>query len=414
MRKIISFLQTRPQKRRANKDTSNYTTKNCKQIVQNGEFITSTDALVCSEINKNAKFAFVGSQDEFSNTENLLSQQVDFKQILAEGNDYKELFKNILEIIDDEDEIIIDITHSSRDSVFAAMLSSLIHRLRFNQKLILIHAKPTENGYEFVRLNQYIDIIEYSFALLSFKQYIKVPNLSIDDDFYRNLKRFSEAFLSNQIDSCRKIYPKLKESLETEKEESLLFLSEFIDDILDELSFFDEITNQTPRYQIYFNVAVFLHKKGYFLNSSQFLIEAIPCYVFDCLKSQILGEDIEFSQGISDICGEFLKYTGNKSTFKLGINFQKFCKVSDIRWSISNIRNRLTHIDIDFNHNLENELENLLYSFKKNIITNDILRKQITEQDFTKNQFIKFLKRYKTDRDNQKAVLENLKMILNV
>ncbi|CZE46371.1 hypothetical protein [Campylobacter geochelonis] len=428
MRKIISFLQTNSKNKK-----SQYHIGECEEFITKEKFYTSTDALVNSKKRIDAEFILIGKEKDFNNISKLVENPPKFTKITYTQNAYEKLFNDIAKAINHNEldnksyqndyEVIIDITHSSRDNAFIAALNMLLNKLKpeLKYKITIIQARYIEDKkeeYEFVKLDRYIKIMQSSFALLSFKQYIKVPNLSIDDDFYKNLKRFSEAFLSNQIDKCQDDYTELKNSLKKEKNGELAYLSEFIDDILGDLSFFDEITNQTPRYQIYFNVAVFLHKKGYFLNSSQFLIEAIPFYIYDCLKEFIkYKNNKKINKDISKLCKNFLfgkiyrdkqlscyfNFGGNDE-FIYNIYFDKFNILNNLRKNIGGIRHKLTHIEENSDVS-QDDLKKQIDEFREQIIDNDILRdlstKECNIQNYTAYKLKEFIEKTNKKMNSQ-------------
>lgn len=411
--KIISFLRTVP-----NEDSlkpASYLAGEC-EFIKNGKFLTSSDAL--SYANKDANFLFLGGKNEIENFKNRftnLPKNYTCKEI---STNYSDLFKEILANFDDEN-IILDITHASRDisfiSPFAALLNSSIKPKNFT----LIHAKPTanKNEFEFIRLDEYSEIMKFAFVLISFKQFIKVPFLGIQNNsLYDTLKSFSEDFVSNQIYECASNLGKFRAELQKAKNGKMSFLSEFIDEILNEWDEFFTKLSGKKEYEIYFLVAKKMHEKGYFLNASNFLIEAIPHYVFEKLKSYL---NIKvFNKNMSDFCNIFISngqpngkydnkeysikppfdhfYILNSDIFKTLYNFRKS--------EIGDVRHRLTHIEKQDIGDVKEKLNNLINKFDNMILQDDILSKL----DFNKEK-VKDLTIY-----HYENFTKNLKSKINV
>lgn len=380
--KIISFLRTTPKEELLTQVP--YYAKECGEFVQDGNFITSSDALV--NANKNARFLFLGSKKEIYNIQNRFSFGIEelSYECLEISNDYNEIFKIILGNLDNE-HTVIDITHGDRDTSFIAPLASLLNDHIKNSKFTLVHAKRkenTNNEYEFINLNEYAEIMKFSFVLISFKQFIKVPDLGLNSSLYRALKNFSDDFLANRIYKCVSDFSNLKKELNIAKESNLSFLSSFIDEILDEWNELFITLSGKKEYEIYFLVSKFLFSKNYLLNSSQFLIEAIPKYTYEYIKKYFKKQGGD--KDIIDLCNSFMSKGSikNKSCeivppyrYFYELNSDIFNQLVKFRDKIGSIRHNLTHITNENLGDISKDLKNYMDEYEALILKENILEK---------------------------------------
>lgn len=380
--KIISFLRTTPDEKMLKKVS--YHAKECSEFVEDGNFISSSDALASH--NKKAKFLFLGSKNEIDSIQKRFSFPIDNLdyECIEISNDYNEIFKIILGNLDSK-HTIIDITHGDRDTSFIAPLASLLNDNVKDSKFTLVHAKPKKNAnneFEFINLNEYAEIMKFSFILISFKQFIKVPELNLNDLLYETLKEFSDDFLANRIYKCAKDFSKLRSELNSAKETNLSFLANFIDEILKEWSDFFSSLNGKKDYEIYFLVSKFLFSKNYLLNSSQFLIEAIPKYVFEYIKQYMQTGNSDKS--ITDLCNSFLSNGELKNKdceikppyrYFYDLNIEIFNQLNKFRDKIGTIRHNLTHISNAQLGEIGLELKKYIDEYEALILKENILEK---------------------------------------
>lgn len=275
--KIISFERTVP-----TPNTSLYLAGECEKVIKEDDYKTATEALIKSNPNANI----------------VILHSINFKEaptypkeckILDYFDDYKKLFSTISDEISKDDKIIIDITHSMRDAAFMGFLLALLNRNK--AKIEIIYAEQiSEMGkprvFEFKFLTEYVNIIDFFFVLKSFNEFVKTPYSDTDDLLYLKLKDFSESLLSNQILKCITKYPDLKNELISRQNSDLYFLKNEISEVLNDIEFFENISKKEP-HETYYEVSKFLFSKNYFLNTSNFLIEALHMYFYKYFKKYI-------------------------------------------------------------------------------------------------------------------------------
>ncbi|MCI6989298.1 MAG: hypothetical protein MR902_07045 [Campylobacter sp.] len=431
--KIISFLRT--------VENESFLSP-CKykaggfDFLKDGDFITSSDAIFMQ--NQGAKFLFLGGKTEIKNVtnrfsdENTLNNEIANKNIktLEINDDYRQIFSMILdEISVANEQIIIDITHRDRDVSFIAPFATMLSKLGGENNVKIIYAKiiksEKKKTFEFVSLDEFAKIMQISFILISFKQFIKVPQMALNSEIYIKLSEFSNAFLSNQIYKCIEIYPFLKEILEHEKENELEFLKDFINEILAEISFFDGL-DKKQNYEIYFVVAKFLYQKEYYLNSSQFLIEGVIRYLFEKMnEKQLIKNDNNTHISIDnldvyELCSNFLSSSGqsvhknyhftHQNQFFLDLNCEKFELLRTLKDKIGSIRNDLTHINKNTTKNIDEKLKKCIEEFEAVIINKNIL----SDLDFSEANIHKLTAYHKKNFVSEikdKASVKNLRQM---
>lgn len=391
--KIISFERTVP-----TRDDSKYLAGECEKIIKESSYKTVTQALMKSNLD----------------TEVIVLRSKNFKEppvysenckIIKYSYDYKKLFSDISDEISKNDEIVIDITHSMRDAAFMGLLLGLLNRNK--AKIDIIYAeqisKPGEKPavFEFKYLTEYINIADFFFILRSFSDFIKIPEANTTDKLYHLLKNFSEAILSNQISTSVEVYPKLKYELENRQNSDLYFLKNEILELLENITIFETINKKEP-HESYFLVAKFLYEKEYFLNTSNFLIEALHMYLYKYFKEYIKSSDdskIEPNYDVLQLCLALITqeyaerkpyYTTAPCSYFIELNNEIFTLLSNLRGDIGNVRHNLSHVSL-VKLNLKAELHSLIVKFDELILKNDILKNLTTK---TNNERIKIFTKY--------------------
>lgn len=389
--------------------------------LKSGEFYNSTHCLL--ESFKDCEFSFIATQKAFENNAEFLSEFAPIFERFAPKNfldedEFDKVFAQILDSIKSSKckNIILDITHGFRSQSIIAAFASILSGINTRKNIQIIFAKEIEprKKYRYVALNNYVEISPIAIALNSFLHRLNMPEIYVQDEFINALENFSRALHSNarkqmkrHLEKCLKTYESAKE-----KYAPLAEILEGIKAILDD---FQSAASDTP--DSYYKIARIMHEKEYFLISATYISEAMGLYLLSIFREKNLMQYIENNiekrnrQKITDYdrvhtIKEFIRTIANSQNkyktpqkhtkdgatqnkgriFKnceplierakqQGGNFFRFDE--SIAYPINVVRNKFAHInnkdtsDID---DIKRELEEILCSFDKLCITENILR----------------------------------------
>ncbi|MSN96891.1 hypothetical protein F1B92_06890 [Campylobacter sp. FMV-PI01] len=294
---------------------------------------------------------------------------------------------------------------------------------RNKAKIEIIYAEQiSEMGkprvFEFKFLTEYVNIIDFFFVLKSFNEFVKIPYSDTEDLLYLKLKDFSESLLSNQILKCTTKYPDLKNELISRQNSDLYFLKNEISEVLNDIEFFENISKK-ERYEVYYKISKFLYNKNYFLNTSNFLIEALHMYFFKYLKKYIISKNsLEPNYEVLQLCLNFINQgTLNDKNYEIKppcdyfieLNSAVFMQLADFRRKIGEIRHELSHISTK-NISLKSELKILLGDFENLVLKEDILSNlvEIVDEERVKDFTSYHLEKFATQVRN-KTLTKNIK-----
>ena len=337
-------------------------------LIKEGEYINATDALI--KCNPQQNFILVGTDISISKQMKILDldKQTNISIKKYSKTDINEVFNLVYEILKDieNEEIFFDITHSFRDTAIMSVLSTTIHEFVNNKKITIIFAKETENGYEYIQVNEYLDISQMAFLLTSFHQTLNVPILQTKLSLYETMQNFSKQLFSNQINLIiNETYPKLKHELQNQKNTSLTHMEHLIEEVLEELKIFENLSKSPS--QMFFELSKLMCSKNYLLIASTYLVEALPHYAYAHFKRlELIDEDFDYytatevlnfintgsPQKRLSIPHEYF-YCSNATTFK---QFSKLVK------NVKEIRNNIAHI------NLQYDEKHIKFKLMKNIL----------------------------------------------
>jgi len=216
---------------------------------------------------------------------------------IEDEKDYKAIFAKINKIINEQDRIIIDLTHGFRHIPILATINLIMANIQDTSKIEhILFAKEIKHNeeYEIIDLREYLDMANISFALSNFTKNYTVANYikCIDKDYQELINllgEFSEHILANSILTLIEGKDSLLERIikridKLEDKENIQALSGYITKIRLHLSKFRIITKNPKKYYQYYLLSKNLWKKGYYLNSITILSEAIGFYCFESFK----------------------------------------------------------------------------------------------------------------------------------
>jgi hypothetical protein len=285
--------------------------------------------------------------------------------------------------LDNDENIIFDITHSFRDSVIMSVISTIVTQTLDFKIIKMIFAKEVERfkeyNYELVGQN-ILNTANISFLVTTFLSTLKVPKLNLNDKFYTYLSDFSAHFVSNQFKTIyEKDIPQLKEYIKI-NEERLFFIKPLLKELLEMLTRIEK-TKEKENYEKFLFLSNFFLEKDYFLQSSAYLIEVIPLYIGKVLKDlHYIDFDLDDYQK-QQLIVQFIKFNASKKDFNfphkyfLDVNSELIKKFTDIRDNVAEIRNNLAHINMkkeysDVKNELKENLNNLQNLIKEKVLYN--------------------------------------------
>lgn len=373
---IISILGTSGEHKGKNYKFILYCRKCIKKdFIQDGEYINSTDALLKNFPNK--KFVFIGTNDAINMQKRILQLKNSYEFHSYHKDNINELFQKIFNIVNSaKEDIIFDITHGFRDSSIMAVLSTIINQFVQDNKIRIVFAREVEQHkiYEYIQIDEYIDVSKMSFILTTFKQTLKVPELdNFNSSLYLSLKSFSENLVSNQFHKLfNKDYNKLVEEIKKAQKENYSFLYELLESILQEINFIKKIKDEPEHIKFYYFAELFFKKK-YYLHTVSYLVEGIPLYVFNYQKrNNIIISTTEYSYKVSQ------KINNN-------LNYGSYRKLYNLRDKIKEIRNNLAHINVHYEVEApELKLQTLLHEYES-LVLKDYLTNEVKQQKIQKS-----------------------------
>ena len=224
--------------------------------------------------------------------------------VLDEVHDYPAIFRTLSDVLRNEKELIVDISHSFRHLPSLMMVDMIIENLRYPGKIRhILFAKEIEAGkrYTIVDLREYLTLANVSYALSSFtKNYTVSTTVRTVDELYQallnELTTFSEHILANSFDAL--LYPssqkpsvtkRILEILEQIKNhpttrEMVHPIVPAIDAIAEHMK---DILRQAEkaRDERYYYFAKNMFDKGYLLNALTLVNEAAASYCVEGFRN---------------------------------------------------------------------------------------------------------------------------------
>jgi CRISPR-associated DxTHG motif protein len=260
---------------------------------------------------------------------------------------YDTLLKKIDSILDafnDEDEVIVDITHGLRHMPLLMIIDAIVQNIKNPGKIKkIIFAKEIERNkkYEVIDLSEYLDLAMVVMLLNTFtRNYTLAGNIKFKNNDFNKLKEYLEEFsiniLSNSIYSLTKengiidkILIKIDKLSKNSKIEPFIEQLENIKSYLRNIKYVYQ--SDIPLYEKHFFTAKEMYERNYYLNTFTFLNEAIAIFAKELIES--LDREIKNSFKI------YLKRNKKNGLYKVTSeckNFILFLNEKEI-----NIKNRV-------------------------------------------------------------------------
>ena len=363
----------------------------CKNLgKKDGDYLNSNDMLLQ---NFNDEFYFLGTGKSIEFQKELLDlkdKNVTFIEI--EDNSLDEIYEQILILLEKStDDVILDVTHGFRHQPISAVFAATFYRFLNHTQLRVIFAKEIMpyTKYEYIYLNDYLDLSQLTFQLSGFIQTLNfVESAPIQGFDTSAFLRFSDALLSNDFAALCKNYEHLKKVIDTAKtDKRYKHLSHLFVTIEKDLSVFETFDNKAMFAQ-YLAVAELMLSKNYLLLALTYMYEAIRFYSSRAFYKYKLIEKDVWQKGnhykvnqevITFITQKDFKGRYNKTNYDRNYpllfskNENNFKKISSLYVELRNLRNNLTHINPkETKFSIELRLEKLLLEIK-DMFKEDIL-----------------------------------------
>ena len=322
------------------------------------EYKNSTEFLLK---NYDDEFIFVGTKCAitFQQTllkEDLKNKNVTFKEVSE--NDLDEIFEAIYEILEDRDDVILDITHGFRHQPIMAIFASTLSQFLQRKDIKIIFAKEVKQyrEYQYVYLDEYIEITQISFLLSGF---IKTLNFIPSKDMKllnnRAFEDFSKSLLSNDLLGVEKNYKILQSEITRLKnDDEFRHIHKLLDQVSEELAIFSEFDDKTKAYKKYLELAKLTVKKNYLIISLAYIFESFREYCVvgftPVLKDIKLKKGYQTNTATMDTIGGFVR-NGKKNKIQQKYpdiyknNKSIFDRVNTIYKEVRDLRNDLAHIN---------------------------------------------------------------------
>lgn len=352
-----------------------------------GSYYNSTHFLLKNY--QDEKFYFLGTHKAIAYQKDLLElnkNNITLEEI--EDNDLEDIYEKVYNIISNsKEQVILDVTHGFRhqpiSAIFAATLNKFLHN-GVNLKIIFAKQIVAFEKYEYIYLDNYIDITELSLLLTGFIRtynFIPVSTMKLIDA--KSFEAFSKALLSNDILGVTKAAQELIFQVEkmllskdlTHIEKLLLQVKEILDNFKD----FDTLKD----YEKYLILADMTTDKNYLVVALTYLFESLREYSADRFKPLIEKSDFKNdylkNTTVMDTISNF-KRSGKTNTIQkkypqiFNKNRSNFSRIKTIYNEIRELRNSLAHINKDKEfEDIKQEINRMIFK-TKTLYKDDILK----------------------------------------
>jgi len=379
---IISILGTAGRDYETKEPKTSY--YNCDILGKsNGDFYNATDMLIKNY--ENEDFYFIGTAYAIEFQKKLLEFTINTKFITVKDDSLDDIFEEVYKLLSEDDDIILDITHGFRHQPLSAIFSATLHTFLNNSSLKIIYAKVNESSnqkdkYEYIYLNQYIQISQLSLMLTGFIRTLNfVDTVEVENFDTKVFENFSFALLSNNFEKLEYSYKCLSSTLTMAKDHNKFrHLRELFIQIEETLKEFKDFGSKEI-YEKYIILSKLMFEKNYYLLSITYLFESIRLYSsYSFYKNNLISENKwgneETHYYINSEVIYCIEGRGNKYPNIYDENKNKFNSVLEEYKKLKDLRNDLTHI----NHkkpqlNIEGKLKELIESIGL-LIKDDILK----------------------------------------
>ncbi len=389
---IISILGLAGKDRDGNKTTAFYDATQIDK--KSGNYHNSTHFLTQNYPNED--FFFIGTKEAI----NYQNDLVDFKAfrctiIEIQDNSLDDIFENIFTIIEkakDNEKIILDITHGFRHQPISAIFSATLHRFLNNTNLTILFAKQIEayKKYEYIELNNYLDITELSLLLSGFIRTLNFQNTTQIKDFdIQAFVNFSHALLSNDFVGLQKAYINLMKVLnEAKKNPKFDHLNTLFETIQTELIIFENF-EQNTLYEQYLIISKLMYSKNYLLAALTYLFEGFRNYCrIKFNEKGLISSYAKENLDIYSLNQSIVSFISQKTIENYKANYydknyptlyeknkELFEKLGTTYNELRILRNELTHISTqehkgDIKQKLQKQLETIQNFIKEDVLKN--------------------------------------------
>jgi CRISPR-associated DxTHG motif protein len=218
-------------------------------------------------------------------------------------HDYREIFRTLDSLMERDDEIVVDISHSFRHLPALMMVDMIIENIKTPGKIRhILFAKELEarKRYVIVDLREYLTLANVSYALASFtKNYTVATTVRTVDEIYQalllELSKFSDHILANSFEAL--LYPGSGQPPVAQRVIDIIELAkrhERTRDLIHPLvPALDAIARHMEEILIYADepldrrfqyFSLLMFDKGYLLNSMTLLDEAVAAYCVEAFR----------------------------------------------------------------------------------------------------------------------------------
>ena len=296
--------------------------------------------------------------------------------IPVEDDSLDDIFEKILELLQEEQgETILDITHGFRHQPIMAIFASTLSQFLERKALKIIYAKEKERlrSYQYIYLDEYIEITQISLLLTGFIRtfnFIPVSNMKLLNN--KVFEDFSKSLLSNDLRGVERNYKLLQEELVMLKSNGdLKHISNLFEKVEKELRPLAMFAPLSP-FQKYIFLSKMMVSKNYLVVSLAYIFESLREYC--SYRFEDICVDIEFkdayqrNDNVMKTIGNYRKenmilnryphlYHRNKAAFK---------KVNKLYNKLRKRRNALAHINTTSNfEDIKQDLKEMIERVEK-------------------------------------------------
>jgi CRISPR-associated DxTHG motif protein len=234
--------------------------------------------------NYDDEFVFIGTECAIDFQKTILKKALKNKTVQyihIEDDSLDDIFEKILELLQNNNEIILDITHGFRHQPIMAIFASTLSQFLERKALKILFAKEVEmfKKYRYIYLDEYIEITQISLLLTGFIRtlnFIPVANMKLlNTQIFEN---FSKSLLSNDIKGVERNYQALSDEFKRLKESKELnhiaSLLQKVEKELKPLAIFSLLSH----FQKYILLAQITVDKNYLMVALSYLFESFREY----------------------------------------------------------------------------------------------------------------------------------------
>ncbi len=331
----------------------------------------------------NDNFILIGTKCAITFQKELLKdslQNKNVKFIEISDNDLDEVFEVIFKLLKDyKEDIVLDITHGFRHQPIMAIFASSLLQFLDRKNLKIVFAKEIESykNYEYVYLDDYIEITHISMLLSSFIRtlnFIPLKNLKLID--VRVFENFSKSLFSNDILGVKNNFKKLSKELENIKSnKELKYLNHLIEKIELTLKDLKNIEN-LPLYKQYMLLSNITLDKNSLIVALAYSFESLREYCSSKFEPLLEAKNIRFKSSYNknmDVMATISNFIPNNKPNKIQQKYPKlyeknrniFKRVDSIYQELRVLRNDLAHINQtkEFN-NIKQDIQRLNFKIE--------------------------------------------------